>query len=105
MCFADLVGFTRLGAEVEVQELGTSASRLAELAGEVAVAPVRLVKTIGDAAMFVSREVPPLVDAALSLVAAAERTSCPPCGPASPTGRRRCGPVTSTEIPSTWPAG
>lgn len=77
VCFADLVGFTRLGAELEGQELGTLASRLAELAGEVAVAPVRLVKTIGDAAMLVSREVPPLVHASLALVAAAQRDDLP----------------------------
>jgi adenylate cyclase len=77
VCFADLVGFTRLGGEVEGQELGTLANRLAELAGEVAAAPTRLVKTIGDAAMLVSREVPPLVEAALELVAAAEREDLP----------------------------
>jgi adenylate cyclase len=77
VCFADLVGFTRLGGEVEGQELGTLANRLAELAGEAAAAPTRLVKTIGDAAMLVSREVPPLVEAALELVAAAEREDLP----------------------------
>ena len=77
VCFADLVGFTRLGAELEGQELGTLAGRLAELAGEVALAPVRLVKTIGDAAMLVSREVPPLVRASLALLAAAERDDLP----------------------------
>ncbi len=77
VCFADLVGFTRLGVELEGEELGTLAGRLAELAGEVAVAPVRLVKTIGDAAMLVSRDVAPLVRAALELVAATERADMP----------------------------
>jgi adenylate cyclase len=77
VCFADLVGFTRLGGELEGEELGTLAGRLAELAGEVAVAPVRLVKTIGDAAMLVSRDVAPLVRAALELVAATERADMP----------------------------
>jgi adenylate cyclase len=77
VCFADIVGFTRLGGQIEVQELGTVAGRLAELAQDVVVQPVRLVKTIGDAAMFVSREVPPLVETALSLVEAVEQAEMP----------------------------
>lgn len=77
VCFADVVGFTRLGAEVDVQELGAVAGRLAELANEVSHPPVRLVKTIGDAAMLVSTEEAPLVDAALSLVEAMERAALP----------------------------
>jgi adenylate cyclase len=77
VCFADVVGFTRLGGEVEVRELGTVASRLAELAAEVAESPVRLVKTIGDAAMLVSPEPRPLVAAALSLVEAFENADLP----------------------------
>ncbi len=77
VCFADLVGFTRLGGEIEVQELGTVAEQLAELAAELAVGPVRLVKTIGDAAMFVSREVPAQVEVALSLVEAVKRADLP----------------------------
>ena len=70
VCFADLVGFTRLGGQVEVRELGTVASRLAGHAASLATDPVRLVKTIGDAAMFVSREPGPLVEVALTLVRA-----------------------------------
>jgi adenylate cyclase len=54
ICFADLVGFTRLGNQVEVLELGTVAGRLADLAASITESPVRLIKTIGDAAMFVS---------------------------------------------------
>jgi adenylate cyclase len=72
VCFADLVGFTRLGAEIPAEELGAVAGRLAELATETLESPVRLVKTIGDAAMLVSPEAPPLLDAALGLVAAVE---------------------------------
>ncbi|MGZ4311511.1 MAG: adenylate cyclase regulatory domain-containing protein [Solirubrobacteraceae bacterium] len=68
VCFADLVGFTRLGGEVEVGELSTVAGRLANLATSLTQAPVRLVKTIGDAAMFVSPEPAPLVGVALRLV-------------------------------------
>src|SRR5437763_8513418 len=77
VCFADLVGFTSLGGQVEVEELGTVARQLAELASEVAAPPVRLVKTIGDAAMFVSPEAPALVAAALSLVEAVENADLP----------------------------
>lgn len=77
VCFADLVGFTSLGGEVGLEQLGTVARQLAELAGDVATPPVRLVKTIGDAAMFVSPEAPVLVSAALSLVEAAERADLP----------------------------
>jgi adenylate cyclase len=68
VCFADLVGFTRLGGQVEVGELSTVAGRLAGLANSLTQAPVRLVKTIGDAAMFVSPKPAPLVEVALKLV-------------------------------------
>ena len=66
--FADLVGFTRLGEEVPPEELGQLANRLAELARDVAAPPVRFVKTIGDAVMFVCTEPAPLLDAVLKLV-------------------------------------
>jgi adenylate cyclase len=72
ICFADLVGFTRLGERIEPDELGSIAGRLGSLALEVAEPPVRLVKTIGDAAMLVSPAPDPLLDAALKLVQAAE---------------------------------
>jgi adenylate cyclase len=75
VAFADLVGFTRLGERRPVDELGAVAERLAEMAGAVAEPPVRLVKTIGDAAMLVSPEPQPLLDATLRLVAAAEEES------------------------------
>jgi adenylate cyclase len=72
VAFADLVGFTRLGEEIPVERLSTIAGRLDQLAGEVAERPVRLVKTIGDAAMLVSREPEPLLAATHRLVAMAE---------------------------------
>jgi adenylate cyclase len=72
VCFADLVGFTRLGEEVPPDELGRLAVRLEALATEVAEPPVRLVKTIGDAAMLASPEPAPLLGAALSLIEAAD---------------------------------
>jgi adenylate cyclase len=78
VCFADLVGFTRLGNEVEAHELGTVAGRLAELAGDVTEPPVRLVKTIGDAAMFVSPDAGALVSTALALIDAVEDAELPP---------------------------
>ena len=77
VCFADLVGFTSLGGHLAAEELGTVATRLAELAADVASPPVRLVKTIGDAAMFVSHELSPIVDAALELVDAVEAADLP----------------------------
>jgi len=72
VCFADLVGFTKLGEEIAPEELGLVAGRLEEMATAVAEPPVRLVKTIGDAAMLVSPEAEPMTDAALRLVEASE---------------------------------
>jgi adenylate cyclase len=72
VCFADLVEFTKLGEEVAAEELGLVAGRLEEMANAVAEPPVRLVKTIGDAAMLVSAEAEPMLAAALTLVEAAE---------------------------------
>ena len=72
VCFADLVGFTRLGEEVPPDELGRLAVRLEALATDVAEPPVRLVKTIGDAAMLASAEPEPLLEAALRLIDAAD---------------------------------
>ena len=77
VCFVDMVGFTRLGAQIEAQELGTLASKLAELATDVTEPPVRLVKTIGDAAMFVSPDPAAVVAVALSLLEAVEAADLP----------------------------
>jgi adenylate cyclase len=68
VAFADLVGFTRLGEAVPPEELGQLANRLAGIARDVAVPPVRFIKTIGDAVMFVCTEPAPLLDAVLKLV-------------------------------------
>jgi adenylate cyclase len=72
VCFADLVGFTRVGEEVAPDELGAIAERLETLAASIAAPPVRLVKTIGDAVMLVSSDVDALIDAALRLIDAAD---------------------------------
>jgi adenylate cyclase len=68
VAFADLVGFTRLGEAVPPEDLEQLANRLADLARDVAAPPVRFVKTIGDAVMFVSPDPGPLLDAVLKLV-------------------------------------
>jgi adenylate cyclase len=72
ICFADLVGFTKLGERLPSEELGSVAGRLGELAADAVEPPVRLVKTIGDAAMMVCDEPDPLLQAALELVESAE---------------------------------
>jgi adenylate cyclase len=68
VAFADLVGFTRLGEVVSAEELGQLANRLADLARDVTSPPVRFIKTIGDAVMFVCPEPAPLLDIVLKLV-------------------------------------
>jgi adenylate cyclase len=68
VCFADLVGFTRLGEEVPPDELGRLAVRLEALATEAAEAPVRLIKMIGDAAMLASPDPRPLLETALNML-------------------------------------
>ena len=72
VAFADLAGFTRLGEQVAADELGSIAGRLTAMATEVASPPVRLVKMIGDAAMLVSSEAQPLLEAVLGLVERAD---------------------------------
>ena len=77
VCFADLVGFTSLGGQLDADELGSVVTRFGELAADAATPEVRLVKTIGDAAMFSCREPAPLVRAALSLLEAVEEAELP----------------------------
>jgi adenylate cyclase len=77
VAFADLVGFTRLGEAVPAEELEQLTSRLEDLARDVAVAPVRFIKTIGDAVMLVSPDPVSLLNAALALVAAADAEGLP----------------------------
>jgi adenylate cyclase len=71
-CFADLVGFTRLGESLDFEALARLTSRLAELAREIARPPVQLVKMIGDAAMLVSAENDAMLAAALELIDAVD---------------------------------
>jgi adenylate cyclase len=68
VAFADLVGFTRIGEVVSAEELGHLANRLAHLARDMTVPPVRFIKTIGDAVMFVCPDPLPMLDVVLKLV-------------------------------------
>ena len=77
IAFADLVGFTRLGESLEIEQIGELTGRLFTLASEAARPPVRLVKMIGDAAMFSSREAVPLLGSVLGLVDAAGNEELP----------------------------
>jgi adenylate cyclase len=88
IAFADLVGFTKLGEHIPAEELGAIARRLLELATEAVSPPVRLVKTIGDAAMLVSPDAGALVEVAIELVrlADAEGEDFPPLRAGLATG-------------------
>ena len=57
---------------MQPEELSQLAVRLEQLAAEVSSPPVKLVKTIGDAAMLTSPEPAPLLDAALQLLEATD---------------------------------
>jgi adenylate cyclase len=72
VAFADLVGFTKLGEGLPPEELGGVVGRLTQMAVEATEPPVRLVKTIGDAAMIAGPDPGDVVDAALRLVQMAE---------------------------------
>jgi adenylate cyclase len=77
VAFADLVGFTELGEMVAPEELKRIANRLAELARDVVVPPVRFVKAIGDAVMFVSSDPEQLLNVVLDLVSVAAEHGLP----------------------------
>jgi adenylate cyclase len=86
IAFADLVGFTRLGESMEIEQIGQMTGRLFELASEAARPPVRLVKMIGDAAMFASREPVPVIESVLGLVEAAGSEEMPALRAGAATG-------------------
>lgn len=73
VAFADLVGYTKLGESLAVEDVGRIATRLAELAAAAVRRPAQLVKTIGDAAMFVSGDVDALVGTAVRLTELVEQ--------------------------------
>ncbi len=72
VAFVDVVGFTRLGERIGAVTLGELVGRLSEMAADVANGDVQLVKTVGDAAMFVSPDAAGVVGAALDLVERAD---------------------------------
>jgi adenylate cyclase len=67
IAFVDLSDFTRLGQRLPPDRVGAIGNRMAALATDAARPPVELVKTIGDAAMLVSPDVDPLLDAVVEL--------------------------------------
>ena len=67
--FVDLVDFSRISGDLPGEELGTLVDTFEELAVEVCSnTGVRLVKVIGDAAMFVSPEARRALEAARAIV-------------------------------------
>jgi adenylate cyclase len=68
VAFADLVDYTRMGERLAPEDVGRIAGRLSQLSVAAAAGEVQLVKTIGDAAMFVSPAVRPLVETGISLI-------------------------------------
>lgn len=72
VCFADLVGFTRMGERSELEKIGTVTKLLESVAIEVSNPEVQLVKLIGDAAMLVSEDGAAMFDAALRFIEVAE---------------------------------
>lgn len=94
VAFADLVGYTNLGEHLDPQDVGRIATRLVEISARAATKPVSLVKTIGDGAMFVSTEVPPLIDTMSAVITAVQAE-----GPDYPSVRVGVafGPATSRD--------
>jgi adenylate cyclase len=66
--FVDIVGFTQLGEEIAPEALGALVRDFERAVERASSPPVRLVKTIGDAAMLVAPEPRPVIDAVLELV-------------------------------------
>jgi adenylate cyclase len=66
--FVDIVGFTKLGEDVPPEDVGNVIRRFERAVAEAVEPPVRLVKTIGDAAMLVAPQPAPVVDVVVGLV-------------------------------------
>src|ERR1700730_6328360 len=64
-------------AMVAPEQLERIANRLAEVARDVVVSPVRYIKTIGDAVIFVSSDPAQLLNVVLDLVSAAAEHELP----------------------------
>ncbi|MDP9293696.1 MAG: adenylate/guanylate cyclase domain-containing protein [Actinomycetota bacterium] len=72
IAFADLVDYTRLGDQLPAEDLGRIAGHFNELVSGAIRRPVKLIKTIGDAAMLMSPDVPELIASLLALMRAVE---------------------------------
>ena len=79
VAFVDVVGFTELGERVDGGELKSIADRLESIADAALRPPVRVVKSIGDAIMLMSRDSRALLDGLVAIgnAAAAETISLP----------------------------
>jgi adenylate cyclase len=75
--FSDMVGFTGLGELIDIEELGQVLGTLTNLAREAVQQPTRLVKTIGDAIMFVGPAPAALLETVLSLNERVEAAKLP----------------------------
>jgi adenylate cyclase len=73
VAFADLVGFTKLGEQLPPDELERVAERLVVLTAEVVEAPVRLIKSVGDAVLLVAPDPQALLDVTFDLLELVEQ--------------------------------
>lgn len=78
VAFADIAGFTALSERLAIESLGELAARFEALVTRVAEPPVRLVKVLGDGAMFAAENAAALVAAQLDLVTLARQEELPP---------------------------
>jgi adenylate cyclase len=76
--FVDIVGFTQLGEEIPPEELGAVVRDFERAVERATGPPVRLVKTIGDAAMLVAPTPKPVIDTVLGLVEESREESSRP---------------------------
>jgi adenylate cyclase len=74
VAFVDVAGFTNLGERVAAGELMSIATTLIAIAEEVVEAPVRIVKTVGDAILLMSRDAPALLSAVIRISSRAEES-------------------------------
>ena len=106
VCFADLVGFTRLGEAVAPEELENLANRLSRLARDVASPPVRLHqddRRRGDVRQH--RPVRRCCAPPWNWSPPRKRMTCRSCASDWPQGKRSGGPATGSAARSTWPVG
>jgi adenylate cyclase len=99
IAFVDVVGFTKLGERIGAVTLGELVGQLSDLAEHVATGDVRLVKTVGDAAMFASPGAAGVVEAALtSLNTPTRRPISRACEAARRAAPRSAATVTGTAL-------